>query len=58
VVENGALIGVISIRDLLSEAVVHHEKVISELERERLTMLRLGRRSAHHQQREVSPLVF
>jgi len=39
VVENGALIGVISIRDLLSEAVAHHEKVIGELERERLTML-------------------
>jgi hypothetical protein len=26
-------------RDLLSEAVAHHEKVIDELERERLTML-------------------
>jgi CBS domain-containing protein len=39
VVENGALIGVVSIRDLLSEAVAHHEKVIGELERERLTML-------------------
>jgi CBS domain-containing protein len=39
VVENGALIGVISIRDLLSEAVAHHEKVIGELERERLMML-------------------
>ena len=39
VVENGAPIGVISIRDLLAEAVAHHEKVISELERERMTML-------------------
>ena len=39
VVEKGALIGVVSIRDLLSEAVAHHEKVIGELERERLTML-------------------
>jgi CBS domain-containing protein len=39
VTERGTLIGVISIRDLLSEAVAHHEKVIGELERERLTML-------------------
>jgi len=39
VVENGAPIGVISVRDLLSEAVAHHTKVIGELERERLTML-------------------
>jgi CBS domain-containing protein len=39
VVENGTAIGVISIRDLLSEAVAHHAKVISELERERMTML-------------------
>jgi CBS domain-containing protein len=39
VVENGAVIGVISIRDLLREAVEHHAKVIGELERERMTML-------------------
>jgi CBS-domain-containing membrane protein len=39
VVENGAAIGVISIRDLLSEAVAHHAKVIGELEKERLTMI-------------------
>jgi CBS domain-containing protein len=39
VVENGTAIGVISIRDLLSEAVTHHAKVIGELERERMTML-------------------
>lgn len=39
VVENGRLIGVISIRDLLAEAVAHHTKVIGELERERMTML-------------------
>lgn len=39
VIENGVVIGVISIRDLLSEAVAHHAKVIGELERERLTML-------------------
>jgi CBS domain-containing protein len=36
VIENGAAIGVISIRDLLSEAVAHHAKVIGELERERM----------------------
>ena len=39
VVENDTPITVISIRDLLAEAVEHHTKVISELERERLTML-------------------
>jgi signal-transduction protein with cAMP-binding, CBS, and nucleotidyltransferase domain len=39
VVENGAPITVISIRDLLAEAVAHHAKIIGELERERLTML-------------------
>jgi CBS domain-containing protein len=38
VVEKGAAVGVISIRDLLSEAVAHHAKIIGELERERLTM--------------------
>jgi CBS domain-containing protein len=39
VVENDTTIGVISVRDLLGEAVAHHAKVISELERERMTML-------------------
>jgi CBS domain-containing protein len=39
VVENDTPITVISIRDLLAEAVEHHAKVISELERERMTML-------------------
>ena len=38
VVENGTPITVISIRDLLAEAVEHHAMVIGELERERLTM--------------------
>lgn len=38
VVENGAPITVISIRDLLAEAVQHHARVIGELERERMTM--------------------
>ena len=39
VVENDTPITVISIRDLLAEAVAHHAKIIGELERERLTML-------------------
>lgn len=38
VVENGKVVGVISIRDLLGEAVAHHAKIIQELERERLTI--------------------
>jgi CBS domain-containing protein len=38
-VENAKVIGVISIRDLLREAVEHHAKVIGELERERMQML-------------------
>jgi CBS domain-containing protein len=38
VVENGIPITVISIRDLLAEAVQHHARIIGELERERLTM--------------------
>ena len=38
VIENGKVTTVISIRDLLSEAVTHHAKIISELERERLTI--------------------
>jgi CBS domain-containing protein len=39
VIENGDVVGVISVRDLLSEAVAHNTRVINELERERLTML-------------------
>ena len=39
VVEGGKVLGVISMRDLLGEAVAHHEKVIMDLELERLTML-------------------
>ena len=38
VIENGVAIGVISVRDLLGEAVAHHAKIIAELERERMTM--------------------
>jgi CBS domain-containing protein len=39
VVERHAVVGVVSIRDLLREVVEHHAKVIGELERERMTML-------------------
>lgn len=38
VVDNGKVITVISIRDLLAEAVSHHAKIIADLERERLTI--------------------
>jgi len=38
VVEHGQVISVVSIRDLLSEAVRHNAKIIEELERERLTI--------------------
>ena len=38
VVESGAVVAVLSIRDLLSEAVSHHAKIIEQLERERLTI--------------------
>jgi CBS domain-containing protein len=38
VVENDTPIAFISIRDLLAEAVTHHARVISELERERMTI--------------------
>ena len=39
VMESGDVVGVISVRDLLSEAVAHHTRIIGELERERLSML-------------------
>jgi CBS domain-containing protein len=38
VIDKGKTIAVVSIRDLLSEAVAHHAKIIAELERERLTI--------------------
>jgi CBS domain-containing protein len=38
VVDNGKPIAVVSVRDLLGEAVAHHAKIIAELERERLTV--------------------
>ena len=38
VVDSGKAVAVVSIRDLLGEAVAHHAKIIAELERERLTI--------------------
>jgi CBS domain-containing protein len=38
VIDSGRPITVVSIRDLLSEAVAHHAKIIAELERERMTI--------------------
>jgi CBS domain-containing protein len=38
VVDKNKVVGVVSIRDLLSEAVAHHAKIITELELERLTI--------------------
>ncbi len=37
VVEGGRVVGVLSVRDLLREALAHHQRVMDELERERLT---------------------
>jgi CBS domain-containing protein len=39
VVQHGNVVGVLSIRDLLSEIVAHHERVIRDLEIERLAMM-------------------
>jgi CBS domain-containing protein len=38
VTDRGTAVTVISIRDLLSEAVAHHARIIGEMERERLSM--------------------
>lgn len=38
VMDNGKPVTVISIRDLLNEAVVHQDKLVAEIERERLTI--------------------
>ena len=38
VVDSGTVIAVLSIRDLLREAVAHNAKIIAELELERLSM--------------------
>lgn len=39
VVDNGAVIGVLSVRDLLREIVEHHERLIRTMELEKMTML-------------------
>lgn len=39
VVDGGRVTGVISAHDVLAEMIAHHEKLIMELERERMTML-------------------
>jgi CBS domain-containing protein len=36
--DGGRVVGVISVRDLLQEAVAHHERVLREMERERMTV--------------------
>jgi signal-transduction protein with cAMP-binding, CBS, and nucleotidyltransferase domain len=38
VIDKGRPVTVVSIRDLLSEAVTHHARIIADLERERLTI--------------------
>jgi len=38
VIDNGKPVTVVSIRDLLDEAVTHHARIIAELERERMTI--------------------
>jgi CBS domain-containing protein len=38
VTDRSKVVAIVSIRDLMSEAVAHHAKIISELERERLTI--------------------
>jgi CBS domain-containing protein len=38
VLDDGIPIAVISIRDLLSEAVAHHRRIINQLERERVAL--------------------
>jgi len=38
VIENGKVAAVISVRDLMGEAVAHHTKIIAQLERERMTI--------------------
>ena len=38
VLQGGQVIGLVSVRDLMTEAVSHHAKIIAELEQERLTI--------------------
>lgn len=42
VVDAGAVIGVLSVRDILKEIVAHHERVIRDLATERMTILNAG----------------
>jgi CBS domain-containing protein len=42
VVAEGKVLGVLSIRDLLKETVAHHERLIRDMELERMTMLSGG----------------
>jgi CBS domain-containing protein len=39
VVENGKILGVLSIRDLVAEVVSHHEHVIQDLKRDMISIL-------------------
>jgi signal-transduction protein with cAMP-binding, CBS, and nucleotidyltransferase domain len=39
VIENGNILGVLSIRDLVAEVVSHHEHVIRNLERDMMPIL-------------------
>lgn len=42
VVEGGRVIGVLSIRDLLKEIIAHHERLIRDMELERIALLNSG----------------
>jgi CBS domain-containing protein len=46
VIDSGAVIGVLSVRDLLREIVEHHEQVIRNLDLEKLTLL--NQRGSHY----------
>jgi CBS domain-containing protein len=46
VIDNGAVIGVLSVRDLLREIIEHHELLIRNLDLEKLTLL--NQRGSHY----------
>ena len=46
VIDSGAVIGVLSVRDVLRETVEHHEQVIRNLDLEKLTLL--NQRGSHY----------
>ncbi len=46
VIDGGAVVGVLSVRDLLKEIVEHHERLIRNLELERSTLL--NQRGSHY----------